>query len=139
MGVQTLDSQVREILRDYPHTRDNDIDLWIKILEVFYSDYVSNGSVELRKLHDLPREDHVKRVRAKVQNDEHLYLPTDPAVAEKRGWALDQWRGYILGEQTAQSHERPRPVDQPFVEPAQDALFDIPPVEPVKTNDGRRD
>lgn len=37
--------------------------------------------VSLGKLFDLPREDNIKRIRAKIQNEEKLFLPTDPAIA----------------------------------------------------------
>lgn len=107
MGIRTLDSQVREILKDNSYTRNNDIDLWIKVLEVYYFDYVSFGSVKLEDLHKLPREDHVKRIRAVVQNDEGLYLPTDPSVLEKRGWAQDGWGNYVRKKQVHLSHEKP--------------------------------
>jgi len=144
MGIKTLDGQARAILRDYSYTRNDDIDLWVKIIEFFYSDYVNNGSVELKKLHDLPREDHVKRVRAKIQNDEGLYLPTDPAVAEKRGWAQDAWGNYVRREQVHQTHEKPSTpvVKQSEVHPeeeGQTTLLDVPTVQPNRINDGRRD
>lgn len=51
--------------------------------------------VNVAHLYDLPREDNIKRIRAKIQNDLKEYLPTDAKVAKKRGWEEDKWREYL--------------------------------------------
>lgn len=61
----------------------------------------------MRRLLDLPREDNVKRVRAKIQNEEHKYLPTNPDVLIKRGILEEYWQdalGYSLTKEEWQRH-----------------------------------
>ena len=100
MTKETLEVKVREMLHNDEASRNSDITLTLKIWRKYYSDIVFRARdgkwyVELLKLFDLPREDNIKRIRAKIQNVEHLYLPTSPAVAKKRGWAIDEWREYL--------------------------------------------
>jgi hypothetical protein len=42
----------------------------------------------------LPREDNIKRLRAKIQNEERKYLPDDPIVRKKRGISEEVWLKY---------------------------------------------
>lgn len=100
MSKSTLDTQVRYCLRVYADTRNSDIELTIRIWKTFYPTALSKSAtgqfyVALDKLADLPREDNVKRVRAKIQNTEKLYLPTDAKVAKARGWEIHEWRKYL--------------------------------------------
>lgn len=80
-------------------SRNSDIRLTQMIWWRFYNDKFEtiNGKayVEIGALFDLPREDNIKRIRAKIQNDLHEFLPTDPEVARKRGWEIDEWRSYL--------------------------------------------
>lgn len=95
----TLEKQIRAVLKADEKSRNSDIRLtqmvWWKFYH--YSLTKSGGKVyiEINKLFDLPREDNIKRIRAKIQNDMHEYLPTDPEVAKKRGWEIDEWREYL--------------------------------------------
>lgn len=71
--IKTLKSKVYRILEDYPETRNSDITLTTKIWRMFYSHIVKVGEdgdyiAKLKDLHQLPREDHIKRVRAQIQN-----------------------------------------------------------------------
>ena len=51
--------------------------------------------VLLADLYKLPSQDGIKRIRAKIQNDHKEYLPTDKAVAIKRGMDETEWRQYL--------------------------------------------
>lgn len=51
--------------------------------------------VRLKDLDDLPREDHIKRIRAKIQNEEYRYLPTRLEVVKARKINEDKWRNYL--------------------------------------------
>ena len=42
----------------------------------------------------LPREDNIKRLRAKIQNEEGKYLPTNADVRKKRGISEEVWLKY---------------------------------------------
>lgn len=100
---QTLDKQVRAILQNHEPSRNSDITLMIQLWIRFYPSLVKKittlGStqlyVRLTDLRELPREDNIKRVRAKIQNVEKKYVPTNPEVAKKRGWEIEAWRNYL--------------------------------------------
>jgi len=97
----TLNKQVERTLEDFPETRNSDIALTIQIWETYYPEYLENGWVKIENLYDLPREDNVKRIRARIQNVEGRLLPTSEAVVKQRRINEDRWRdamGYALEE-----------------------------------------
>ena len=57
----------------------------------------ANGGqgIWLEALYKVPREDNVKRIRAIIQNDEHLFLPTDAKVRKKRQINEQDWLDYV--------------------------------------------
>lgn len=93
---KTLDQKVRYVLEHSPETRNSDITLTTHIWWYFHKDSIIelNGQwyVSIKDLHDLPREDNVKRIRARIQNDEKLFLPTDEKVIQKRSKMQSKWR-----------------------------------------------
>jgi len=48
--------------------------------------------VSLKNLYALPTQDDVKRLRAKIQNVNKLFPPTNEKVALKRHWQEEEWR-----------------------------------------------
>ena len=50
--------------------------------------------VELKNIMELPREDNVKRIRAKFQNEKKMYLPTSLEVARQRKISEEEWRAW---------------------------------------------
>lgn len=97
--IKDLDKKVRYALKNDERSRNSDIRLTQVIWWTFYRDSLKEIDgvyfVSLGKLFDLPREDNIKRIRAKIQNEERLFLPTDPAIAKKRGWKEDEWRRHL--------------------------------------------
>lgn len=94
--TKPLKTMVEEVLRNIPETRNSDIALMIEIWRRYFPQRIKKGQsgeegVWLRDLYDLPREDNVKRVRAKL-NHEGKYFPTDWKVAKARGIKEDVWR-----------------------------------------------
>jgi len=89
-----LQKQIYTILKHYPETRNSDIDLTIKLWKQFYPTYlIENGdAVKLRTLFNLPREDHIKRYRAEIQNVRRLFLPTTPDVFMERARLSKEWK-----------------------------------------------
>lgn len=87
--AKTLESKVEYVLQNYPNTRNSDIELTIKIWEVYHN---VHESILVRDLFSLPREDNIKRIRARLQNDQHKYLPTSEAIARKRKMNIQAWR-----------------------------------------------
>lgn len=100
-----LRNQILQILEEHPRARDNDTYLTLKIWSTFYEKYCDktdpkNPSVHFQDiLTTLPREDNVKRIRAKIQNEEHKFLPTTIEVVRARKQNEDVWRE-VLGYNT---------------------------------------
>ena len=96
MDIKKLKDQVEYILKTDEQSRNSDIRLTIQIWKEFYAQKVAyierEEYVRLRDIFDLPREDNIKRIRAKFQNDLDMYIPTTWKVAQKRGWLRDKWR-----------------------------------------------
>ena len=95
-----LQRQILYCLKEFPDTRNSDIELTIAVWKQFYPQRIIVGKtgtevVRLRDLFDLPREDYVKRIRAKVQNEQGLYLPTSLEVAKQRDINEYEWRNYM--------------------------------------------
>lgn len=99
MKIKDLDKKVRSVLAEDKESRNDDIRLtqliWWKYCQNLIRMIDDKPYINMLNLHNLPREDHIKRIRAKIQNDEKQYLPTNPAVAKKRGWKEDEWREYL--------------------------------------------
>lgn len=96
-----LRDMVEDRLEKIEETRNSDIKLTIAIWQKYYPDYVLDTSqgeksgIFLDALFILPREDNVKRIRAKIQNEEHKFLPTDPEVRKKRKISEEEWYDYL--------------------------------------------
>ena len=94
----TLKKQILYCLEQYPETTNDDIALTIKIwqhfppynedtnkdVKIIHSEKTGKDYIALEDLHYLQREDNIKRERAIIQNDEGLFLPTNPRVREFR-------------------------------------------------------
>lgn len=95
-----MKKQVESCLKRFPETRNSDIELTIKVWKEYFPQRIvtrqADGKdyVEVRSLFDLPREDNVKRIRAKFNEFGH-YLPTSWEVAKQRRISEGQWRAYI--------------------------------------------
>lgn len=124
--LKTLTDRVGYCLRNFPDTRDSDITLMIRIWRTFYSGTLKgipapNGLLEavlLKDLYELPREDAIKRVRAKF-NEDGRYYPTSWEVAQTRGLKEDRWRnalGYPAKALTKESKQKESYMDQQTVE-----------------------
>lgn len=97
--LKSLKQKVEKVLEECPETRNSDIELMIQIWQKYYE--VGN-SINLRSLFSLPREDHIKRVRASF-NAKGKYLPTDLKIAKTRGILENEWRqamGYPMTTET---------------------------------------
>ena len=100
MSKETLKIMVTKTLEAVEQTRNDDIVLTTEVWKRYYPEYLridalGNQFVYLRSLNLLPREDNVKRIRAKLQNEENKFLPTDEKVREQRKISEEQWREYL--------------------------------------------
>lgn len=93
-----LKQRILKILAQFPETRNCDIKLTTRIWKEYYPsrlkfrDVDQQYYVSLDSIFLLPREDHIKRIRAVIQNEEHKYLPTDLSVRKKRKISEEVWR-----------------------------------------------
>jgi len=96
---KNLFKKVEHCLEKYEETRNSDITLTIKLWVIFYRDFlVFSGSevfIRLNSLWDLPREDHIKRDRARIQHEEGRFLPTIEEVRKLRGIEEEKWRSSL--------------------------------------------
>lgn len=79
--IKRLSDRVEFVLQNYPQTRDCDVELTRMVWKKFYNvvdDFISRQEMKL-----LPREDGIKRIRAKFNSKGHYY-PKDLAVVKRR-------------------------------------------------------
>ena len=104
-----LKEQVERILQLYPESRNSDITLMILLWERYFPQYLikskvnDDKAINVKSLFVLPREDHIKRYRAKIQNIELKYLPTEFGVVKQRKINEGVWR-----EEMAKAHAVPQ-------------------------------
>jgi hypothetical protein len=89
--TDTIKQQVETVLINYPHTRNNDINLTRIIWKRYYRKYTGDA---LKNLHKLPTQETIKRFRA-LFNEQGKYLPTDMKVFEHRAKHSETIRNYI--------------------------------------------
>ncbi len=98
--MNTLKKQVEKVLQSFPDTRNSDITLTIKVWQTFYG--VGNN-ISIGSLYNLPREDNIKRIRAKFcEEGKSWAYPTSLEVARKRKIKEDEWKqalGYHIGQE----------------------------------------
>lgn len=99
MEIKTLEAKVRKVLAEDEKSRNSDIRLtqmiWWRFYQPKMRQFEGKTYVGITDLFELPREDNIKRVRARIQNVEKKFLPTNPEVAKKRGWKIEEWREYL--------------------------------------------
>jgi hypothetical protein len=114
--MRKLKDDILEVLRDDEQSRNSDIRLTQVLWWRFYNNKMvklGDGKIAVRlsDLFELPREDHVKRIRAVIQNEENRYLPTSEEVRKKRLINEEKWLAYL-------EYNKPRVYQQ-------EALFDL--------------
>lgn len=97
MSVLSLTDQIKQVLQTYEEARNDDLWLTCKLWTIYHQrvierDHENKAFVYLRDISSLPREDHIKRIRAKLQNEQGLYLPTDPETIKKRSKHENKWK-----------------------------------------------
>jgi hypothetical protein len=86
--MSTIGARVTEILKRFPSTRNSDAELYARYYERYYGKAIILMSVKeffrLLRTKEIDDPDNIRRMRAKVQNKQVLYLPTDPDVRKIR-------------------------------------------------------
>jgi hypothetical protein len=103
MSKNSLKSLIYNVLESQPRSRDDDLYLTLCIWNRFYDHKIFKNEeglvcVRLTDILELPREDHIKRLRAQIQNVEGKYLPTNLSVCKKRKISEQKWRDYLSTE-----------------------------------------
>lgn len=98
--IKSLKTKIEFVLENYPDTRNDDISLTLHIWRLYYYDFLfkdENGRlcVKLKNIFELPREDNIKRLRAKIQNEQGKWLPTSPVIRKRRGILEEEWRKHL--------------------------------------------
>jgi len=98
--MRHLKEKIKYCLQKYPETRNSDVKLTNSIWVEYYNKYLirdecGNLAVKLIDLYELPRQDDVRRIRAKIQNEEGLLLPTSLEVVKQRRINENKWRAYM--------------------------------------------
>lgn len=111
LGYRKLKSMVYRVLERREETRNSDITLMIRIAEIYYPSRIRHnqeGKAEifLEDLYSLPREDHIKRVRAYLQNEQNLFLPTIEDVRKTRGINEMDWKKWLEYSKNAYPKEQ---------------------------------
>jgi hypothetical protein len=91
-----LKNKIEYILREYPETRNSDVSLTCMLWWHYYRSYLIKSGEEyllnLKYLKRVPSQDAIRRIRAKIQNEERKFLPTNLEVAKQRHWQEEEWR-----------------------------------------------
>jgi len=99
INFKTLKKEILFCLEKYPQARNSDVYLTQCVWAEFYRNYLDKIGNDLvlpiKNLDNVSSQDDIKRIRAKIQNKERLYLPTNLEVAKKRGWLEEEWRSYL--------------------------------------------
>lgn len=122
--IKKLTVRVLEVLESNEESRNSDQYLTLCIWNRYYPSVIKRDAdnkpyVYLRDVMELPREDNVKRIRAKIQNVQKKFLPTKEEVARKRGINIDEWR-VAMGYPTQASAGSDSPSWTP---PSEQSLF----------------
>lgn len=86
----SLKTQVLAGLQANDNNRNSDITLMLWIWENYYG--VTEDNFTFSKLYELPTQENIKRYRARIQNEEGKYLPTNTAVQKKRQKLNSKWK-----------------------------------------------
>ena len=103
-GVKDIESTkklVIKYLKEYPHTRESDVELFYMILKDYYRAIPHNKKSSIYEeqfMTDLyvllkfaPDKSSVSRMRRRIQNDDHMYQSTE-AVKKMRDELEDKFR-----------------------------------------------
>lgn len=97
MRINFLEEKVRHVLEKYPDTRNDDVQLTFFIIHEYMPDQMQQidgqwwvSTEALKRI----REDNVKRIRARIQNEEHEFLPTVESVRNQRKIREEEWLAY---------------------------------------------
>ena len=97
--LKNLRFNILKVLAEDLDSRNSDIHLTLKLWLELHKDKIFSGpegrpAICLKDILRCVREDHVKRLRAKIQNEEHRFLPTTFEVRKQRKINEQEWNLY---------------------------------------------
>ena len=122
-----LEHKIIYCLKFFPYTRNSDMDLTVEIwknfeesnLKIIDGDYY----LKLSNLKEVSREDNIKRIRAKIQNEERLFLPTDISILIERARLSKAWRELLGYAPTWTEADFKRHIENFLDRPRQETLI----------------
>lgn len=105
MQKESLKSKVLIVLNNSTESRNNDVVLWLKVLDL--SGYRTriyreeNGELTVSVPHQWLasiKQSDCQRIRAQIQNKHGLYLPTDENIRKWRKIGAEEWRLWTLND-----------------------------------------
>lgn len=86
----SLKTQVLAGLQASEDNRNSDITLMLWIWKNYYG--VTEDNFTFSKLYELPTQENIKRYRARIQNEEGKYQPTNQSVRRQRTKLASKWK-----------------------------------------------
>lgn len=98
--IKNLREKVLRTLEQDEQSRNSDIRLMQMIWFTYYRNFLfknelQNWCIRIANLYELPREDNIKRIRAKIQNVDKKFLPTSQEVRKQRKINEEDWRKHL--------------------------------------------
>lgn len=98
--MRDLKPRILYCLEKYPDSRNSDVKLTNAIWVEYYShkmfrNELNQWCVVISNLYEMPRQDDVRRLRAKIQNEEGKFLPTSPEVIKQRKINEEKYRSML--------------------------------------------
>lgn len=93
--LNTLTKQVEHILATVPSARNNDLELQGSLLMTFFPPLerpIYNWMDYVSVMRSVPTLDYIARARRKVVSKRLGLMPTNPEIAQARGFSQEQWK-----------------------------------------------
>lgn len=100
MRKETLKDKVLMVLQNNEDSRNNDVILWLKVLDLSWhrTKYIIEWDQKYIRIpmegFEIKQSD-VQRIRAFIQNKKKLYLPTSEEVRKARKISQDSWEEWL--------------------------------------------
>lgn len=104
--LKTYKEKTAAVLKKYSATRNSDMNLYAHYLYMYYPGKIIKNQadelcIRLSDLKEMPTMENIRRSRQIIQNDDGMFLPTDPEVAKERGIKEKDWHDAEVREAKA--------------------------------------
>ena len=91
----SLKKKIVHVLAKFPKTRDDDRILMAAFYQEFFPHGCKNGWMSPDAWAKITNPDDLVRIRAIIQNEDHLYLPRNAEVRKRRRQNEEVWRSWV--------------------------------------------